>query len=205
MLEWQVMVPALTATRFRRRRRASTGISLRVVSESHGSASPPGVSARSDGTVRGPELACAARRFVEVLVMKTRILIADDDPPLRSLLRLVATRAGFDVDVASNGIEALELIQSKRYTVAVIDLMMPRMSGYELIDHLAGMPSRPAVLVVTALNDPAAARLDSSVVTSILHKPFDIEMLGAVLRDLASTAAQSAADDLNVVDFRRPC
>lgn len=140
--------------------------------------------------------------------MKNRILIADDDPPLRSLLRLVGTRAGFDVDVASNGVEALEMLQANSYVVAVIDLMMPRMSGYDLIEHVAAMPSRPAVVVVTAAHDPAVGRLDSSVVTSILHKPFDIEMLGAMLRDLAATAAQrpsASGGESKIVDFRRPC
>ncbi len=139
--------------------------------------------------------------------MKKRILVADDDPPLRSLLRLVGTRAGFEVDVASNGMEALELLRANPYLVAVVDLMMPRMSGYDLIEHIAAMPSRPAVIVVTATQDPAVGRLDSSVVTSILHKPFDIEMLSAVLRDLAATASERQSDsgESKIVDFRRPC
>lgn len=161
-------------------------------------------------TADGTDFACCRAVSSRAGTVKKKILVADDDPPLRSLLRLVGTRAGFDVDVASNGVDALKMLRSATYSVAVIDLMMPRMSGYELIEHLATMRPRPAVLVVTAVNDPAAARLDSSVVTSILHKPFDIEMLGAVLRDLASTASQEATDSenpngSNIVDFRRPC
>jgi len=130
-----------------------------------------------------------------------KILIADDDPPLRGLLRLVAARAGFAVDTASNGADALEKLRANRYAVAVIDLMMPRLSGYDVIDHLAEMSSRPAVVVVTALNDARLTRLDSSVVSSILRKPFDIEMLSAVLTELAEST--SAGDNSgNVVDFR---
>ena len=106
-----------------------------------------------------------------------KILIADDDPPLRGLLRLVASRAGFEVDSATNGAEALEKIRTNTYAVAVIDLMMPRLSGYEVVDYLAEMASRPQVIVVTAMNDARLARLNSSVVSSILRKPFDIEML----------------------------
>ena len=79
--------------------------------------------------------------------------------------------------------------------------MMPRLSGYDVIDHLAEMSSRPAVVVVTALNDARLTRLDSSVVSSILRKPFDIEMLSAVLTELADST--SAGDNTgNVIDFR---
>ena len=129
-----------------------------------------------------------------------KILIADDDPPLRGLLRLVAARAGFEVDTAANGADALEKLRANRYAVAVIDLMMPRMSGYDVIEHLAEMTPRPPVVVVTALNDAQLARLDSSVVSSILRKPFEIEMLSAVLIELAQS---SAAEDQNgkVIDF----
>ena len=132
-----------------------------------------------------------------------KILIADDDPPLRGLLRLVAARAGFEVDTAANGAEALEKLKANTYSVAVIDLMMPWMSGYELIENLASMPARPPVVVVTALSDARLPRLDSSVVSSILRKPFDIEMLSAVLIELAGSkkSQEQKPDDGNVVDF----
>lgn len=130
-----------------------------------------------------------------------RILIADDDPPLRGLLRLVGARAGFEVDTASNGAEALEKLKAHRYSVAVIDLMMPWMSGYELIESLASMPSRPPVVVVTALSDARLGKLDSKVVSSILRKPFDIEMLSAVLIELAASKSKEQKPDDNVVEF----
>jgi DNA-binding response OmpR family regulator len=132
-----------------------------------------------------------------------KILIADDDPPLRGLLRLVAARAGFEVDTAANGAEALEKLRVNHYSVAVIDLMMPRLSGYDVIEHLAEMSARPPVVVVTALNDAQLARLDSSVVSSVLRKPFDIEMLSAVLIELSATSAEDHAG--NVIDFPSAC
>ena len=129
-----------------------------------------------------------------------KILIADDDPPLRGLLRLVAARAGFEVDTATNGAEALEKIRTNTYAVAVIDLMMPHLSGYEVVDHLAEMTTRPQVIVVTAMNDARLARLNSSVVSTILRKPFDIEMLSAVLIELAQ-GADAKESGANIIDF----
>jgi two-component system, OmpR family, alkaline phosphatase synthesis response regulator PhoP len=132
-----------------------------------------------------------------------KILIADDDPPLRGLLRLVASRAGFEVDTAANGTEALEKLRANHYAVAVIDLMMPHLSGYDVIEHLAEMSARPPVVVVTALNDAQLARLDSSVVSSVLRKPFDIEMLSAVLIELSALTTEDRGG--KVIDFPSAC
>ena len=77
--------------------------------------------------------------------MSDKILVADDDPALRGLLRLVAGRAGFEVDVATNGHEALEKIHANRYLIAIVDLMMPVMNGYEVVERLAEMESCPGV------------------------------------------------------------
>ena len=129
-------------------------------------------------------------------------MIADDDPPLRGLLRLVAARAGFDVDTAANGAEALEKLKANRYSVAVIDLMMPWMSGFELIENLGTMTDRPPIVVVTALSDARLPKLDSSVVSSVMRKPFDVEMLSAVLLELASSSkSEEERPGDNVVDF----
>lgn len=129
-------------------------------------------------------------------------MIADDDPPLRGLLRLVAARAGFDVDTAANGAEALEKLKANRYSVAVIDLMMPWMSGFELIENLGTMTDRPPIVVVTALSDARLPKLDSSVVSSVMRKPFDVEMLSAVLLELASSSkSEEERPGDNVVEF----
>jgi len=132
-----------------------------------------------------------------------RILIADDDPPLRGLLRLVAARAGFEVDTAANGAEALEKLKANTYSVAVIDLMMPWMSGFELIENLRSISNRPPIVVVTALSDARLPRLDSSVVSSILRKPFDVEMLSAVLIELSTPRSEKKDKDSdgNIVEF----
>ncbi|HUP49905.1 MAG TPA: response regulator [Thermoanaerobaculia bacterium] len=139
-----------------------------------------------------------------------KILIADDDPALRSLLRLVAQRAGFAVDLASNGHEAIEKIAANDYIIAVVDLMMPKMNGYELVDRIAKLKVRPAVLVVTAMTDTFLPRLDGNIVHSIIRKPFDIDMVTAVLTELAAAVRSSGSEGEestgtgNVIEFRGP-
>ena len=134
-----------------------------------------------------------------------RVLVADDDPALRALLRLVATRAGFETASAANGMEALELLRKETFDVALIDLMMPRMSGYEVLQQITDLPHRPAIVVVTAMNDAHLPRLDSSVVSSILRKPFDIEMLAAILMELADAKKARERSANNVIDFPGAC
>ena len=129
-----------------------------------------------------------------------RILVVDDDPALRSLLKLVAARAGFDVDTARDGVEALEKLTTNEYLIAVIDLMMPRVNGYDVVQRLAAFEKRPAVLVVTAMHDAHVPRLDGKIVNSILRKPFDIEMFSAVLTELAG-ALRAGKPVPNVVNF----
>lgn len=130
-----------------------------------------------------------------------KILVADDDPALRSLLRLVARRAGFDVDMAANGYEALELMNRNTYLIAIVDLMMPLMNGYELVERVAKMAERPGLIVVTAMTDAFVNNLDGNIVHSIVRKPFDVEMLRGVLTELAAVIREAKRGD-NVVDFR---
>ena len=121
----------------------------------------------------------------------TSILIVDDDQQIRKLLESVAKRAGFDVDTAKDGLEALEMIDKKNYAIAIVDLMMPRVSGYELVQQISTRFPRPVVLVATAMTNGDVASLDDSMVRRVIRKPFDIE---AVAQALIETAEQIAAE-----------
>ena len=133
--------------------------------------------------------------------MMDKILVADDDPALRGLLKLVARRVGFEVDTAADGREALEKIRANDYLIAIVDLMMPVMDGYEVVDALAEIKNRPGVIVVTAMTDTYVQRLDGQVVQSIIRKPFDIEMMGSILTELARALRKARHPD-NVIDLR---
>src|SRR5690242_14356978 len=105
---------------------------------------------------------------------KTPLLIVDDDKAVRRLLSRIAERAGFDVDSAKDGVQALEMLEKKQYDIAIVDLMMPRMSGYDLVQKISTLNPRPVVLVATALMNGDVASLDDSMVRRVIKKPFDI-------------------------------
>ena len=106
-----------------------------------------------------------------------RILVVEDDDAIRTLLLTVLRRRGLKIDAARNGVEALERLKLCRYSVVLLDLMMPRMSGYELLDTLAKDASdiRPLVIVLTAGLEPRV--FDTRLVVGLIHKPFDIQLL----------------------------
>jgi len=109
--------------------------------------------------------------------LEKRILIVDDDDAIRALVLTVLRRRGYLLDSARNGVEALEKLANCRYSLVVLDLMMPRLSGYEVLRHLEQQPAvlRPLVLVLTAGLEPKP--FDGSFVIGTMHKPFDIELL----------------------------
>ena len=113
------------------------------------------------------------------------ILVVDDDEAIRKLVALVARRRGFAVDLASDGREALDLITHRTYDVAVVDLMMPRLNGYDLVAYMKDLPDRPFVVIVTAMTDALISHVDASIVQSVIRKPFDIELLGRLLTELS--------------------
>lgn len=137
-----------------------------------------------------------------------RILVVDDDDAIRALLRTVLRRRGFRVDAARNGIDALEQMGACRYALVILDLMMPLMSGYDLLDFISRQPlmTRPRVLVLTAGLE--SRPFDGDVVVGMMHKPFDIELLVDTVTGYLNAAPEAAdvppAAEAAVTPFSQP-
>ena len=106
-----------------------------------------------------------------------RVLIVDDDDAIRALLFTVLRRRGFDVDTARNGVEALQRCEACRYSLILLDLMMPRMSGWEFLENLdrRAAEQKPMVIVLTAGLEPTD--VSPHTVVGTVRKPFDVTML----------------------------
>lgn len=132
-----------------------------------------------------------------------RILVVDDDDAIRVLIRTLVRRRGFPVDDARNGLEALEQIQARRYALVVLDLMMPLMSGYELLEYLSRLPvdERPFVLVLTAGLEPRVQHTE--LVVGTIHKPFDLNLLvDTIIACLTATEAPQPQDVNQITDVQ---
>ncbi len=122
----------------------------------------------------------------------SQILIADDDPGIVRLLKLLVEREGFLVDVARDGSEAVEKIENGSYVLMLLDLQMPRFNGFDVVEFLRQRSKRPVVLVITALPVSQLAKLDPRVVHAIIRKPFDVELLASIISSTAGMMHRSA-------------
>lgn len=115
----------------------------------------------------------------------TRVLVVDDHPDNREVFSLMLEHHGFSVQVARDGLEAVQLARKHRPHVILMDLSMPRMDGWKAADLLRKEPVTPAILAVTAL-DPARADLESGGFRGLLRKPVRMQVLLSAVRQCVS-------------------
>jgi len=120
---------------------------------------------------------------VTLPIMTKTVLIIDDDAPTRGLLTAVVARAGLAALVASNGGEAIDIINTRDdLCCIVLDLMMPVIDGPAVIAHLSSTKRAVPVIVCTAAGPRQTPKLDDTIVRAVIQKPFDVEQLVAMLR-----------------------
>lgn len=114
-----------------------------------------------------------------------RVLIADDEEDIGRAVSRVATQVGVESDVVHTGRDAINALKSRRYTIALLDLNMPRLDGWGVLDFLRGRPdAKPAHLfVVTGFRDQSVSVADSSLVSAVLYKPVVPEELRALITE----------------------
>jgi DNA-binding response OmpR family regulator len=120
------------------------------------------------------------------------ILVAEDDRGIQTLLTTILSREGFSVECVDDGAEALERLEARRYDAVLLDLMMPNLSGGDVIRVLAdrGHDALSRVIVITAAAMHEATAMDR---LPVLRKPFDINELRNRVHAVARSAALSAA------------
>lgn len=116
-----------------------------------------------------------------------KVLIVEDDGGIRTLMMAALRREPLDVHTAPDGLVALEQVRVHDYAVILLDLMMPRLNGFEFLESLRAVrpDASPVIIVMTAFDATAVKRLGGLRVQAILHKPFDVERVVEMVRDCA--------------------
>ncbi len=124
---------------------------------------------------------------------KHRILVADDEPLIRKFLHLALTQEGHEVELSADGEAALCRHAESPFSLLVVDLMMPRKSGADVLKDLRSRrDDLPAVLMSSLPREEAMATIAGLDRVSFLQKPFSVkELLAAMAK--AGTAARSDA------------
>src|SRR5947209_10012123 len=124
------------------------------------------------------------------------ILIVDDDQELVDGLRMVLERQGYRVIRASDGHQGKQAVYQQRPDLVILDMMMPRMGGYPVLEHFKGKPDAPPIIMITA-NEGSRHKAYAEYlgVVDYIRKPFAMErLLDTVSRGLAGKQPEPPAD-----------
>lgn len=112
-----------------------------------------------------------------------KILVIDDDVAIRVLLHAVLKRMNLEVDLAEDGQDGLTHLNEGKYDLVLLDLMMPRMNGYEFIDHVSKNSTvRPHIIVFTAAGKRGVDKISPDRICTSILKPFDLETFVELIR-----------------------
>jgi len=113
-----------------------------------------------------------------------RALVADDDPATRYLLNSVLQRYEITVDEAANGADAVKYLKQNDYALVFLDLLMPRVDGWGVIDYLRARRGgrAPQLFVVTGVQNQKLSTADQDVVSGMLYKPIDLGQVEKVVK-----------------------
>jgi CheY-like chemotaxis protein len=113
-----------------------------------------------------------------------RVLVVDDDPAVRKLVS-DALQGEYAVDLATNGQQALESIQSRQPDAVILDMMMPVMDGRSFLEACRHEPSCAELPVLVVSAEPSACEDSRRLgATACVAKPFDINILTAAVEHL---------------------
>ncbi len=135
-----------------------------------------------------------------------RILIAEDEKDLNNIIRQKLISDGYSVDSCYDGREAIEILSYAEYDGVILDIMMPKADGFEVLRSLRESGKTTPVLFLTA-KDAVSDRvkgLDSGA-NDYLIKPFSFEELSARLRAMMRTSFGVAGTILSVSDLTMDC
>jgi len=123
------------------------------------------------------------------MTSRFRALIVEDDPAIRRLVEKLLVRRGIDIDTVHDGAAAIRALMSRHYSVVVLDLMVPEVNGFEVIEFMKENGVRSPVAVVSAVSQHALTRLDLDIVKLVITKPFDVDELTKAILTLCQEDA----------------
>lgn len=143
--------------------------------------------------------------------MAKTILVVDDDPELQNLVSFALKHEGYEVRVANDAYQGLEMIEKEKFDLALLDVMMPKMDGLEMLSRLRARNKDLQVIIMTALSAPETAiSALRDHASDFLQKPFDVEQLVKSVK----TAFELAPRDIHIevlsarpewIELRVPC
>jgi len=125
-----------------------------------------------------------------------RILVVDDDPEIRRILVTALRLESLDADEAVDGTSALNFLREHQYAVVLLDIMMPGVDGFAVLDAIDQNSNPPVVLVLSGAGKQVLDRVDTSKIHGIVKKPFDPLEIAEVVSACAEIKGRSAFETM---------
>ena len=119
-----------------------------------------------------------------------RALIVEDDPAIRKLVEKLLARQKIEIDTAPDGRHAIDKLRTVEYSVLILDLMVPEVNGFEIIEFAKANGIRVPIAVVSAVSQQALTSLDLDIVKLVIAKPFDVDEFTKAVVALVENAVE---------------
>lgn len=114
---------------------------------------------------------------------ETRVLVIDDDPDMRFVIKETLEKIGYEVQAAESGLEGLEAMRRERFHLAIVNIQMPEIGGEETIREIRKIDPQIPVVVVTGSPEWPTEELKAEI-QGWIYKPFRLQELRSLVRDV---------------------
>jgi CheY-like chemotaxis protein len=118
---------------------------------------------------------------------RVRVLVVDDDPLVRDMLRDFLRVAGYEVTASAEGVDAVTHLTEERYDVLLTDIKMPAMDGWQLIALATRIQPMLAIVVITGEDDPQDRQRAEELGVPLIRKPFALGTLQTTLQTVLAS------------------
>ena len=109
--------------------------------------------------------------------MKERILIIEDETAIQTILAELLTDAGYDVEVAGDGLEGITKFKEQEYSLVLLDIMMPKISGYAVCEMIRRESDVPVIMLTALDEEEAQIKAFELKVDDYITKPFSVKLV----------------------------
>lgn len=132
--------------------------------------------------------------------MKSKIMVVDDEMHIRELVRFYLDKAGFDTIEAANAEEALDIVENQYIDLAVVDIMMPGMDGFELVEQMRQYREFPVIMLTAKSQSKDKLRGFSLGIDDYVTKPFDPDELIARVKTILKRYSINSSNVVKIGD-----
>ena len=129
-----------------------------------------------------------------------KILIIEDEPAIRDILRELLTDAGYEVEEAADGLEGVEKFRACSFSLVLLDLMLPKLDGYGVCEQIRAVSDVPVIMITALSGEEAEVRAFELRADDYITKPFSLRLVlmrvEAVLRRAGGKADEGGREIL---------